>query len=92
MKYCFDIDNTIFYTDKDYNIISLNDDIIKKINKLYRNGNVIIIYTGRHWNKLEMTVKQLSLYNIQYHSLIMGKPIADVYVDDKAMRPDEFKR
>lgn len=50
-----------------------NKKLIKKLNKLYRN-NTIIIYTGRGWDKLAFTKKQLKKFGIKYDSLIMGKP------------------
>ena len=91
MRYCFDIDGTIFYTNEFYDVVGINRPLIENINKLYDDGNVIIIQTGRHWDKLEMTKQQLEKYDVSYHSLVMGKPTADVYVDDKAVRPYEFK-
>lgn len=91
MIYCFDIDETIFRTDVGYNVRSANESLIKKLNELYESGNTIIIQTGRHWNHLLMTIRQLSDHGIKYHSLVMGKPVADIYIDDKAVRPDEFE-
>ena len=33
----------------------------------------------------EVLIDWLSRYKVKYHQLIFGKPLADLYVDDKAM-------
>lgn len=90
MRYVFDIDNTILFTDKSYNIQSVNKKLIKKINALYKKGHTIIIWTGRHWDKLQLTVEQLETSGLNYTTLLMAKPAADFYIDDKSMKPEEF--
>ena len=32
----------------------------------------------------DLTTKQLSDWNAKYHKLILGKPYADYYIDDKS--------
>lgn len=49
-------------------------------NELYRKGHVIILHTGRNWDKYDITVKQLAEFNINYHQLVMGKP-QGIYID-----------
>lgn len=95
MIYCFDIDNTIFKTQgTDYPNSQPDYRIIFKINKLYEDGNIIKLFTARgsksgiDWRKL--TEWQLKMWGVAYHELIMGKPVADFFVDDKAMKPEEF--
>ncbi len=94
MRYVFDIDDTILYStvkeNGEYNLTGCNRPLIDKINRLYSAGDVIIIQTGRHWNHLELTIEQLKGAGVHYDTLLMGKPVADFYVDDKAMRPEEF--
>lgn len=94
MKFVVDIDDTLLYSEKysktKYKIHSSNYNLIRKLNNLYREGNEIILWTGRHWNDLELTIKQLKKYKIKYHTLIMGKPVADYYIDDKAVLPKKF--
>lgn len=95
MRFVFDIDGTIFFSKVDrkgkYKLIDINKDLIKIINGLYNSDqHEIILHTGRHWNHLSRTRKQLKKYSVKYHTLIMGKPVADYYIDDKAMKPDEF--
>ena len=93
--YCFDIDGTICTnTDGDYEKAIPFGEVIEKINRLYDSGNKIIFFTGRgsttgiDW--YDLTRKQLKDWKVKYHQLIMGKPYADLYIDDKAIGPEEF--
>ena len=94
MRYVIDIDNTIFYSEVDengdYTLVGENRELIDRINKLHSEGNEIILWTGRHWNHLKITEEQLWLSGVRYNTLIMGKPVADFYIDDKAITPEEF--
>ena len=93
--YCFDIDNTICLTNgNDYG----NSKPIKKridlINKLYYQGNTILIDTARgsvtkiDW--YDMTKKQLCEWDVKYHLLRVGVKLnADFYIDDKGIN-DKF--
>lgn len=94
-NFIIDIDRTLFYTGFDskkdkYYITSVNYPVLKKVNKLFDNGHEIIIWTGRHWNRLTETKNQLDEYGVKYTTLLMGKPPVDFIVDDRAVRPDEF--
>lgn len=62
------------------------------INQLYDNGHDIIIYTGRSWSEEKMTKNWLSINNIKYHSLIMGKIIGDVWIDDRAIHFENWDK
>lgn len=63
---------------------------IAKVNKLYDEGNIININTGRgtttgiDW--YELTKQQLELWEIKYHTLMVGKkPYYDYIIDDKSI-------
>lgn len=58
---------------------------IEAINSLYEAGHVIIIYSARTWAEYEMTVDWLKRYGIKFHQLFMGKPVGDVWIDDRAI-------
>jgi uncharacterized HAD superfamily protein len=58
--------------------------VIQDINKLYEEGNTIIIHTARAWPMFKMTKDWLDKYGIHYHSLICGKPQADYIIDDRS--------
>jgi capsule biosynthesis phosphatase len=65
-------------------------------------GFVIEIFTARrmltHKSNVQsieedvgdITRQWLDKYEVPYDRLMFGKPYAQYYVDDKAMRPDEF--
>ena len=93
--YCFDIDGTICTnTDGDYEQAVPFKEIIGKINRLYDKGHKIIFFTGRgsttgiDWS--DFTKKQLEDWQVKYHELIMGKPAADLYIDDKGINSSEW--
>lgn len=93
MKFVVDIDGTLLYSNYvsgEYDLYGRNEDLIKKINSLYYEGHEIILQTGRHWNDLLLTKKQLEKNGIKYHTLVCGKPIGDFYIDDRAILPHEF--
>lgn len=93
--YCFDIDGTICTnTDGNYEQAIPFMEVIEKINGLYEMGHKIIFFTGRgsttgiDWYNL--TKRQLEDWQVKYHQLIMGKPHADLYIDDKSIQSTEF--
>ena len=94
--YCFDIDDTICTTSgTDYSNSIPIENRIKKINSLYDAGSTIKLYTARgsktgiEWRAL--TEMQLKSWGVKYHELHMGKPFADIYIDDKAIKDSDFE-
>ena len=96
MIYCIDIDGTICNTttNQEYHKAKPYKEIIKKINKLFDEGHTIKMFTARGMasNKdfQEITYKQLIEWGVSFHMLIMGKPSADFYIDDKGYTPEQF--
>lgn len=95
MKYCFDIDGTICRTeDGQYETSVPIPERIQKINTLFDKGNIILFFTARgtttgiDWT--ELTEGQLKSWGAKYHRLILGKPEADVYVDDRGTNSEDF--
>jgi len=93
--YCFDIDGTICeQVADDYSRAVPKIDRIKKINELAAMGHTIKIFTARgsksgiDWHLA--TINQLDSWGLIYHELIMGKPHADLYVDDKGVHSEAF--
>ena len=93
MIYCFDIDGTLCTnTDGDYEKAQPFYDVIEQVNRIYDEGHRIILYTARgsttgiDWRQL--TLDQLREWGVRYHELYMGKPTADIYIDDKALTFD----
>ena len=92
---CFDIDNVICNTKKNYYKQSTpKKKVIKFINSLYDNGYFIKVFTarfmGRYKSKINakkkgylFTQNQLKKWGLKYNELIFGKPAYDVFIDDK---------
>lgn len=103
VKMVFDIDDTICNNkNRDYeNAIPIKE-VIGKINNLYDKGVRIILYTSRGMvscnGDLDKIIAKnkdiletwLEKNNVKYHELIFGKPLGDLYVDDKAMNVKDF--
>ena len=90
-----DIDETILMTQNmDYENSQPMYDRIEKINKLYDQGNTIIYWTargtgsGKDWS--DVTKKQFKRFKVKYHDLKFGKPIYDLFVDDKNINSEDF--
>jgi hydroxymethylpyrimidine pyrophosphatase-like HAD family hydrolase len=94
MTYVVDIDDTLLFSrleaDGSYTLLSKNVKLIDVLNDLKKKDNNIILYTGRHWNHLNVTIEQLKDAGVNYDTLVMGKPVGDYYIDDKAWRPEQF--
>ena len=96
LTYCFDIDGTICsVTDnQQYQKAEPYQDRIDRINNLYDQGHTIKFHTARGQTSgksfQELTLLQLEKWGAKYHSVIFGKPSADVYVDDKGISPTHF--
>ena len=105
MTYVFDIDGTICTnTDGRYENAQPFTERINFINKLYDEGNKIIFFTARGMNTFQgdiikvkaayrdLTEKQLKQWNVKYHYFLLGKPSADLYIDDKGVKDEDFFR
>jgi len=89
--YYIDIDGVIFkndYTRLDYYEVIPIYENIEKINKLYDEGNIIILWTNRGGISLvdwyTITDNQLYDYGVKFHKLTFDKPYYDVFIDDRA--------
>ena len=101
-----DIDNTItIESDCDYSEKAVNTEIVKKMKEAKRLGYEIILYTSRNMNTYKKDIAKINKYtlpiildwldknNVPYDGIVVGKPWCGkngFYVDDKAIRPDEF--
>jgi len=96
MVYFVDIDETICTTvnSGDYTNAKPIIKNINKINTLYENGDKIIYWTARgtgtgiDWR--EVTIKQFDEWGVKYHELRFGKPIYDLFIDDKNVNSREY--
>ena len=78
---------------------------IQQINELYDEGHYIIFFTARAMGRFvgdpedrqkaeeimrPLTEKQLEEWGVKYHELWFKAHDATHYIDDKALRPEEF--
>lgn len=100
----FDLDDTISFTvDRDWENAYCDPEMRDKINSLYDDGWTIVIYTARgqiscggsinaiYGKYHDLVLNWLNKNGVKFHELKFGKPLGAYYVDDKALRPDEFK-
>lgn len=101
MRIVIDLDGTICTLKKEgetYANVKPIPKTIRTIKKLKRQGHYIIIYTARHMKTCEgdtgkilarvgkITLDWLERYDIPYDEIHFGKPNADIYIDDQAVR------
>lgn len=93
--YCFDIDGTLCaQEEKDYSKARPIRKRIQRVNSLFEEGHRIVLFSARgsksglDWR--DLTLVQLEEWGVNFHELILGKPHADFYIDDKAIHPDHF--
>jgi capsule biosynthesis phosphatase len=102
LRICFDLDNTLVTLPTipgDYSSVKPIFKMISLLKNLKKLGHTIIIYTARRMNSHKhnvgrvirdiglVTFQTLEQMNIEYDEIIFGKPIADIYIDDKALNP-----
>jgi glycerol-3-phosphate cytidylyltransferase len=97
MRYCFDIDGTLCNTPNnelgkpDYINAKPFPFMVEQVNRLYDEGNYIIMQTARGKGSgidhTELTKKQLDEWGYKYHELfpMFCKPNADIFIDDKGV-------
>lgn len=96
-RYCFDLDNTLVTYPKnscDYTTVEPIEKNINLVRELYNTGNIIIIHTARRMKTMDgnqgkvlasigkITFDTLEKFDIPYHEIYFGKPLADFYIDD----------
>ena len=107
VKIVFDVDDTICSNVRrlGYDKCIPDYEVIKKINHLHDDlGFWIVLHTARGMvscnGDIDKIIKKnkkvledwLAKFDVHYDELIFGKPIADLYVDDKALDVEGFKR
>jgi len=98
-----DIDGTIADGSKfDFKKVDKNPDELLKVKpikgaveavrKLYKQGHTIVFHTSRDRSSKKVTKAWLDKYNFPYHHIEMEKFVAHLYLDDRAIRVDNWKR
>lgn len=88
MRLIIDLDGTICSEERTFSrsMAVPKEHSVETINRLYDKGHTIIIYSARTWMEYEMTVDWLTKHGIKFHQLILGKPIGDFWIDDRAIQ------
>lgn len=101
-----DLDNTItIHSKRPYADMKPNLEVIAMLQEYSQKGFGIVIYTARNMrtyennvgkivaNTVPVIIEWLAKHNVPYDEIRVGKPWCGnggFYVDDKAIRPDEF--
>ena len=106
MRFCFDVDGTIAELKKEgeqYQDVLPKKGAVETLKKLREDGHYIILHTARnmqtysgHVGKVisvqsPILFEWLKKYDVPYDEVYFGKPSADFYVDDKAIRMNEWE-
>lgn len=105
-KLILDLDDTLCFTESgNYSNATPNTDLIDKVREYRLSGFQVIIATARNMrtyegnvgkinaNTLPVIIDWLNKHDVPYDEVIVGKPWCGTegfYVDDKAVRPNEF--
>lgn len=102
MRICFDLDNTLVTYPVicgDYRTVRPIPKMIELLQNMKKEGHTIIIHTARRMTTHgynvgavirdigRITLDTLDAFDIPYDELLFGKPIADMYIDDRAINP-----
>ena len=100
-----DLDNTLCFSDSNYRNALPNQAVIDRLREYRANGFEIVVHTSRNMRTYEGRVGKinvhtipvildwLQLYDVKFDELVVGKPWCGdegFYVDDRAIRPNEF--
>ena len=87
MRLIIDLDGTICSEEKSFSrpLATPKSGCAEFISSLYNDGHTIIIYSARTWQEYEVTEDWLKRHGIKFHQLILGKPIGDFWIDDRAI-------
>ena len=98
-----DVDDTILFTEnRDYANSRPNVPVVEGLRKLEANGWKIVLMSARGMGRSDGNIELVRAevlaeierfvekYDVPCHEIVLAKPFANYYIDDKALRPDEF--
>jgi hypothetical protein len=56
----------------------------ERVNSFVEAGHVVIFWTGRGWDQYRVTKQWLLDHGFKFDELVMGRPIANLIIDDRA--------
>lgn len=102
-----DLDQTLCYSEGDYSNALPNQAVIDKLREYHAIGFKVIVHTSRNMRTYEGNIGKINVHtlpvvldwlqrhDVVFDEVIVGKPWCGnegFYVDDRALRPDEFAR
>ena len=101
LRICFDLDTlvTLPVVPNDYSTVKPIDKMVILLKNMKKLGHTIIIYTARrmdqHHHNMGKVIRDIGLvtfqtlekFSIEYDEILFGKPLADIYIDDKSLNP-----
>ncbi len=95
--FCFDIDGVIasITPDNDYRLAHPRREMIALVNALHDAGHEIVLCTARgsktgiDWQ--DFTKEQMANWGVKYDNLMLGKPAADYYIDDRMLAMENVR-
>ena len=107
MRICIDLDGVVCRLrdpGQTYEVLEPIPGAVEKLKGLRAAGHYLILYTARHMKTCEgnvgrvlarlggITFDWLARHGIEYDEIHFGKPHADVYIDDNAMRFESWSQ
>ena len=99
----FDVDDTILFTpDRDYSRSYPNEPVVEGIRSMKQAGWHIMLMTARGMGRSNGDIESVreevmgeierfcTKFDVPYDEIVIGKPWAAFYVDDKALTPEMF--
>ncbi len=102
-----DLDHTLCHADGDYLNARPEQEVIDKLREYRALGFEIVVHTSRNMRTYEGSVGKINVHTlpvildwlhrhkVEFDEVVVGKPWCGqegFYVDDRALRPDEFAR
>lgn len=88
-----DFDNTLTTSNVAYwdgEVPEPDETVCEAVRQHYYSGGTVIVWTSRAWADAHLVAARLTEWQVPYHGIRCEKGAADVYVDDKAVTPDEW--
>jgi len=89
MTIAVDFDWTIADAPEWPTIGPVNIDLVRKLKRYQESGAKIILHTSRGGTNLKEAIDYCETIGLQFYDIVQ-KPRADIYIDDRAVRPEEF--
>jgi len=94
IRICIDLDGTIcdepnIEPPERYKHVKPYPEVVQMLRKFHERGHHITIHSARFECDREITEKFLKENKIPYDELILGKPRAEIYIDNRSIRLNE---